>query len=650
MKEVMRQANWNAIEGEPARKSSTEASEHSISRTKLTKLSGTKVDQAVPALVKTSRSASITLPSTFAADVFGEEDPDVDIHIQVHGGAPSVGTHVARSPLVGMTVSRAQEAQETTVKDLKQSFEIEIPIDTSRMSKSARMLLAQQAACVYWNKTHYSSSGCNVSEVSLFSAKCTCNHLTMFMVAQDISIPACGDGVLQKGETCDDGNIYYSDGCSGKCTVEATWSCEGEPSKCENHIKPGRDILNAAGVRSTMGLSGYLSKEDFIVNQQKFVDAVVTSLEGTKQGINSSHIVVISVCYGNDCTTYYSGRRLLATMTEVDFQVNVPNGTNLTLVLSTMSSDTFLKSMETVLTSVMGREIAASYVRAPEEVIEAAGIAGGASGADSGLFTGTDKLLKNEVAKMEEQLTSTIVIIFSVAAFLAFGCVLAVYGWWQRGRKKENKGKIKAIVKARNAMLEKRDPPLSLSLQAAFQARTRADNTQSQDDSLQRSRDRFDSVDTILLDDPELPGAGDAADFTFSQHDSGMGAGGRLSMTDMTADRSDTRPGAPPPPPPPQEEADPAATQRRRCCRLARHLATCRIHRPAFVSPASWKDERAAHAVQKHEHERGRLTWLFAISESDSARQGNGCSSFRSSSIQFSTTFRMTVRACIYTV
>jgi len=563
MKEVMRQANWDAIDGEPARTSSSDASEHSISRSKLTRVSGTKVEQAVPSLVKTSQQASFTLPSSFAADIFGEEDPEVDIHLYAHGGAPSVGTHVARSPLIGMTVSRAQAAQETPVKELRHNFLLEIPIDTSGMTLSSRMLLAQQAACVFWNKTHYSTSGCNVSEVSIRSATCSCNHLTMFMLAQDISIPACGDGVLQAGEACDDSNIYYSDGCSGKCTVEATWTCEGEPSKCENHIIPGRDILNAAGVRSTMGLSGYLSKEDFIVNQHIFVDAVVASLESTKQGINSSHIVVISVCYGNDCTTYYSGRRQLATVTEVDFQINVPNGKNLTLVLSSMASDEFLAAMASQLSAAMNREIGAAYVRAPEEVIEAASSAESAFGADDASLSAGEKLLQSEAAKLEMQLSSTFFIICAAAGFVVFGGVMLVYRWWLRARKKENKVKIKELVAARNAMLERRDPPLSLSLRDAFQARARADR-----DFLQHggsfsqswqgeSRDRFDSIETIPLD--ELPGVDEP---------NSKGAGGAMSLTDLAAGAGDTSGVAPPadvpPAPPPLEDENPAATQRRR--------------------------------------------------------------------------------------
>ena len=231
MKEVMRQANWDAISGEPARKSASEASQHTISRTTLSDVSSRKVSQALPSLAGVNSEASFALPDSFSADVFGSESPEVDLHLQAHGGAPSVGGHVVRSALVGLTVSRARAADETPVNNLRQPFNLTIPIDTSSMSLSSRMLLAQQAACVHWNQTQYSTLGCNVSEVSLTHVTCTCSHLTMFALSQDTSIAACGDGVIQTGEDCDDFNIYSSDGCSSRCTIEAAYICSGEPSK-----------------------------------------------------------------------------------------------------------------------------------------------------------------------------------------------------------------------------------------------------------------------------------------------------------------------------------------------------------------------------------------------------------------------------------
>jgi len=47
-------------------------------------------------------------------------------------------------------------------------------------------------------------------------------------------VEICGDGIIAGEEECDDGNRLDGDGCSPVCTVEQGWSCEGEPSVCEN--------------------------------------------------------------------------------------------------------------------------------------------------------------------------------------------------------------------------------------------------------------------------------------------------------------------------------------------------------------------------------------------------------------------------------
>ncbi len=44
--------------------------------------------------------------------------------------------------------------------------------------------------------------------------------------------PVCGNGIIEGGEECDDGDTVDGDGCSASCTVEPGWSCEGQPSSC----------------------------------------------------------------------------------------------------------------------------------------------------------------------------------------------------------------------------------------------------------------------------------------------------------------------------------------------------------------------------------------------------------------------------------
>ena len=42
----------------------------------------------------------------------------------------------------------------------------------------------------------------------------------------------CGNGRMDSGEQCDDGNVVAMDGCSTQCQVEQGFSCEGTPSLC----------------------------------------------------------------------------------------------------------------------------------------------------------------------------------------------------------------------------------------------------------------------------------------------------------------------------------------------------------------------------------------------------------------------------------
>jgi len=43
---------------------------------------------------------------------------------------------------------------------------------------------------------------------------------------------ACGDGMRDPLEACDDGNVASGDGCSSGCAVEPCFTCAGEPSSC----------------------------------------------------------------------------------------------------------------------------------------------------------------------------------------------------------------------------------------------------------------------------------------------------------------------------------------------------------------------------------------------------------------------------------
>jgi len=46
------------------------------------------------------------------------------------------------------------------------------------------------------------------------------------------NIATCGDGAVEFGEPCDDGNLNPNDGCNASCVTEAGFTCVGSPSVC----------------------------------------------------------------------------------------------------------------------------------------------------------------------------------------------------------------------------------------------------------------------------------------------------------------------------------------------------------------------------------------------------------------------------------
>ncbi|MBU1242794.1 hypothetical protein KJ612_06310 [Myxococcota bacterium] len=71
------------------------------------------------------------------------------------------------------------------------------------------------------------TEGCAVGETTCTVCDATCQW-------RDIDLTACGDGETTGTEECDDGGTAPADGCSASCLVEADWSCDATqtPSVC----------------------------------------------------------------------------------------------------------------------------------------------------------------------------------------------------------------------------------------------------------------------------------------------------------------------------------------------------------------------------------------------------------------------------------
>ncbi|WP_141332339.1 DUF4215 domain-containing protein [Myxococcus sp. AB025B] len=55
----------------------------------------------------------------------------------------------------------------------------------------------------------------------------------------------CGNGTLQSGETCDDGNKVSADGCSATCTLEEGWACNTPGEPCVKVVGCGNGKVEA---------------------------------------------------------------------------------------------------------------------------------------------------------------------------------------------------------------------------------------------------------------------------------------------------------------------------------------------------------------------------------------------------------------------
>lgn len=58
----------------------------------------------------------------------------------------------------------------------------------------------------------------------------------------------CGNGLLDAGEECDDGNALAGDGCDASCHIEQCFTCAGEPSVCTPTVGGGCDDANPCTV------------------------------------------------------------------------------------------------------------------------------------------------------------------------------------------------------------------------------------------------------------------------------------------------------------------------------------------------------------------------------------------------------------------
>jgi len=79
----------------------------------------------------------------------------------------------------------------------------------------------------------------------------------------DTQLPTCGNGILDPGEDCDDGNTQSGDGCSKLCKLECGYTCNcGDPTKlciylvvCGDGIRSSSEACDDGNTNSGDGCS-----------------------------------------------------------------------------------------------------------------------------------------------------------------------------------------------------------------------------------------------------------------------------------------------------------------------------------------------------------------------------------------------------------
>ena len=91
------------------------------------------------------------------------------------------------------------------------------------------------------------------------TSSCTIQSGFTCVGSPSVCASTCGDGIVAGGETCDDGNLVNGDGCNNTCIVEAGFNCTGSPSICSNAV-PAND--NCAGAIIMSGTNGTINGQN----------------------------------------------------------------------------------------------------------------------------------------------------------------------------------------------------------------------------------------------------------------------------------------------------------------------------------------------------------------------------------------------------
>ena len=77
--------------------------------------------------------------------------------------------------------------------------------------------------------------------------------LVSVLVLESSAYAVCGNGVLDSGEACEDGNTTNGDGCDDTCAIESGWDCTEAVFELDftmSYSKKGREQISGAWIRT----------------------------------------------------------------------------------------------------------------------------------------------------------------------------------------------------------------------------------------------------------------------------------------------------------------------------------------------------------------------------------------------------------------
>ncbi|HLD63747.1 MAG TPA: DUF4215 domain-containing protein, partial [Candidatus Peribacteraceae bacterium] len=105
------------------------------------------------------------------------------------------------------------------------------------------------SSCTFVETYCQKYTGCSFTDEQGLCQSGICNgeRCVPMQEAQYCSTGECDNGILDRDEQCDDGNINSGDGCTPLCTVEPNYVCEGQPSACNSLLAECRADFNGDG-------------------------------------------------------------------------------------------------------------------------------------------------------------------------------------------------------------------------------------------------------------------------------------------------------------------------------------------------------------------------------------------------------------------